>query len=127
MNQVTKVDYADQSRPASKSLLFALSGFGIGCFATGPALLLAILSGGAGHGHYGFARAIFPFEMLGTLLTGREITMPLIIAACIQLPIYGIILGYGLSRRDAVLPGTLAILHGMAVLFCFSDVIPNFS
>jgi hypothetical protein len=105
-----------------------LAGVGLGALIAPIALILAIVSAGAGHGHYEFARLFFPYTMLLTRLTGDTITLPLIILALAQFPLYGGIIGL---CRDAVRAAYAAILifvaHAAAAAVCFSGAIPNFS
>ena len=106
----------------------AAIGLGIGVTITPPALLLAILSAGAGHGDYGLAKLLFPYSMLLTRLTGDTITLPLIALALTQFPVYGGLIGVYWNRRLAVFIAAILLpCHATAVLLCISGVIPNFS
>jgi hypothetical protein len=104
-------------------------GIGTGGVVTPPAAILAIVSGGAGHGHYEFARLLFPFTMLLTRVTEDKITIPLIVLALAQFPLYGASIGICAARPwlAFVIGGVLFIGHLIAAAFCFSGVIPNFS
>ena len=105
-----------------------LVGVGIGVLITPVAAILAVLSSGAGHGHYEFARLFFPYTMLLTRLQGDTITLPLLALALVQFPLYGAILGITGSKRRAALAGVLLlVVHTVAVIVCFSGAIPNFS
>lgn len=90
---------------------------------------LAVLSSGAGHGNYFYARLFFPFTMLLTKLTDNSITTPLIILALAQFPIYAVLIGVNAAKpaRAKKIALVLLVLHGIAIAFCFSGVIPNFS
>jgi|SRR5580698_6835202 hypothetical protein len=105
-----------------------IAGVGLGALIAPIALILAIASGGAGHGHYEFARLFFPYTMLLTRFTGDAITLPLIILALAQFPLYGGIIGL---CRGAIRAASAAILifvaHAVAAAGCFSGAIPNFS
>jgi hypothetical protein len=128
------IDYESQTsavvrRPARIRLIaisFLLSGFVI----TPITAVLAILSGGAGHGSYGIARLLYPFSMLLTRLTGDTITNSIMWIALIQFPLYFVILGttYWVGRKS-FRPALIAIgsLHALAVVACFSGLLPNFS
>ena len=91
------------------------------------ALLLGIGSGGGGHGDYFWAKILFPFTMLSALLFG-SITVPFILLAVTQFPLYGIGVGYahggGRSARLAIIL-LLAHTAAAAVLFLLND--ENFS
>jgi hypothetical protein len=101
-----------------------------GVLVTPIAMFLAIASGGAGHGNYGFARLLFPYSMLLTLTVGNTITNPLIVLAMVQFPIYGMFLA-----RSALASGksffytfiAIGTAHLLAAGVCFSGMIPNFS
>jgi hypothetical protein len=102
----------------------------IGGLVTLPAALLAIASGGAGHGNYLFARVLFPYPMLLTRLTDDTVTLPLIVLGLAQFPLYGVVVGLAASRGRR--PGWYAVAgltlaHLGAVVPCFSGTIPNFS
>ena len=124
------LDYANlQStlgRPRSIAA-WVSSGLLLGIMLTPPALFLAVLSAGAGHGTYAFARAFFPLPMLATRLTGDHISTPLIVATILQFPLYGSIVGYALARRRMIVVAAIAFVHATAVTGCFSGLIPNFS
>jgi hypothetical protein len=103
-------------------------GVGAGVLITPVAAFLAVLSGGAGHGHYELARLFFPYTMLLTRLAGDTITLPLILLALAQFPVYGAVLGIARSRSRVVAAGGLLLAgHTIAVVLCFSGLIPNFS
>ena len=60
-------------------------------------LLLGVGSGGAGHGDYRLAMMLFPYTMLSTFVFD-SITVPFIVLAIIQFPLYGVTLGYANQR-----------------------------
>ena len=83
------------------------------------ALFLAVVSGGAGHGHYVAARLCFPFTMASTYVF-ETITVPFIILAFVQYPIYGLLIGRAIKEKKArPVAWTLGVLHLalVAVLF----------
>jgi hypothetical protein len=124
------LDYAKPQSPAQYPRSIAAwvsSGLLLGIMLTPPALFLAVLSAGAGHGTYVFARAFFPLPMLATRLTGNYISTPLIVAAVLEFPLYGTIAGCGLARRRMIVVAAVAFIHTAAVIGCFSGLIPNFS
>jgi hypothetical protein len=104
-------------------------GFVIGVAFAPVAAMLAVQSGGAGHGCYEFAGLFFPYTMLLTRLTGDTITLPLIALALAQFPMYGAAIGMCARRRWVAIrvSWVLLIAHAVAVVFCFSGLIPNFS
>src|SRR5579863_7827235 len=103
------------------------SGFFIGLIATPPALCLAVLSAGMGHGHYAFARALFPVPMLATRLTDNYISLPVILVAVLQFPLCGVIVGYDLSRRRMIAVVAIVVVHVAATVGCLTGLLPNFS
>ncbi|HEY8751798.1 MAG TPA: hypothetical protein VIM11_27705 [Tepidisphaeraceae bacterium] len=126
--EVTTLDYANpHNKPPRNGVAWAISGAIFGGLLTLPALLLAFISARAGHGHYGFARAVFPFSMLATLLTGNYISLPLIIAGLLQFPLYGLVIGFSVAQRNWIWLVVIIIAHSLAVTACFSGLLPNFS
>jgi hypothetical protein len=112
---------------SSRSVInVTLIGIGLGALIELPALAAAILSAGAGHGHYVAARALFPTSMLLTLLEGRINAFSIAIGL-LQFPIYGGVLGWGIARRTYLPATLLASAHLAAVLVCFAGTLPNFS
>ena len=104
-------------------------GMAIGAVITPVAAMLAIVSGGAGHGHYEFARLFFPYTMLLTRVADNRITIPLIVLALAQFPIYGALVGI-CGRKiwlGILIGGLLLAAHVIAAALCFSGLIPNFS
>ena len=103
-------------------------GAGVGALITPVAAALAVGSAGAGHGHYVFARLLFPYTMILTRLTGDTITLPLIVLALAQFPLYGLVIGVTRSKSAAILTGALLlIVHAVAAVLCFSGQLPNFA
>jgi len=78
----------------------------IGGLVTLPAALLAVASGGAGHGNYLFARVLLPYTVLLTRLTHDTVTLPLIVLGLTQFPLYGAVVGLAASRGRAWLAST---------------------
>ena len=103
---------------SSRSLAIGLAA---GVAITPIALILAVISGGAGHGHYEFARLLFPFTMLLTRLAENRITLPLVMIAFIQFPCYGAIVGGYASQRRKILvvSGLIFLAHAVAAATCF--------
>ena len=58
---------------------------------TVPALIIALLFMGAGHGTWIPATWLFPYGMIGTLFIDRVAT-PFIILAILQYPVYGFLI-----------------------------------
>lgn len=93
---------------------------------TPVAVVLAVMSAGAGHGDYFAAKLLFPFTMLSTHWLG-SITDPMIAVALIQFPSYGIVIAIGAwKRKDIVAALALVVLHGIGVLLCFAIPMPGF-
>ncbi len=112
----------DETDPVRKSArAWALAGL---VFTT-PAVFLAMLSSGGGHGDYQFARAAFPVPML---LTFNGPINPLsLVTALVQFPVYGWIAGSAIAREELGRLIVVAALHVLAVIVCFSGLLPNFS
>jgi hypothetical protein len=91
------------------------------------ALFLGVGSAGAGHGDYRLAMMLFPYTMLSTFIFD-SITIPFIVLAIIQFPLYGMALGYANQRgriwRVTIL---LSVVHGLAWLAMSSLASTNFS
>lgn len=95
--------------------------------ATPICLLLALASGGAGHGNYLWAKVVFPYTMLSTLAF-ESITRPFIILAIIQFPLYGVALGLASRKhRFAHMAIALPVIHLLAVMILFLSGSENFS
>jgi hypothetical protein len=112
----------DRDRP----LRNALAGSALGVVFEFPTLFAAVLSGGAGHGHYMAARALFPLPMLFSRLEG-EIGVVSILLALFQFPIYGAMIGWNFSSTWSKLGFLLAALHLAALIACFAGALPDFS
>ena len=101
--------------------------FILSIIATPIALLLGLLSAGAGHGDYFLTKLLFPWTMLSVVMFSE---IPVIFAALglVQFPIYGAILGW--ANRSNVLgkvAAGLVIAHVGAVILCFVLINENFS
>ena len=91
------------------------------------ALLLGIGSGGGGHGDYFWAKLLFPYTMLSAFLFG-SITVPFILLAVAQFPLYGVGLGYARGGgRFFRLAFILLLVHAAAVAVVFLLAEENFS
>jgi len=102
---------------------------GIGAMLTAPAVYVAILSAGFGHGGYFLTRALFPIPMLATLITG-DIRLPSILLALAQFPLYGAFLGRHAMRSTRAFWAAAAMItsvHFIAALACFSGLLSDFS
>lgn len=91
------------------------------------ALIASIGSGGAGHGDYFLAKLLFPYTMLSAFLFG-SITVPFILLALAQFPLYGAGLGYaGGGRRFVRMAIIILLVHAAsaAVVMLIAD--ENFS
>lgn len=112
----------DENIPVRKSArAWALTGLALSI----PALFMAVLSSGGGHGNYQFARAAYPIPML---LTFNGAINPLsLVAALVQFPVYGWIVGSAIARREYGRLIAVAALHVLAMIACFSGLLPNFS
>jgi hypothetical protein len=103
------------------------AGFAAGMLVELPALLGALASAGAGHGHYVAARALFPASMLLAVVRGTSIGAASMIVALLQFPLYGALLGWSVARRNYLPAAIVASAHILAAMACFSGWVPNFS
>ena len=92
-----------------------------------PALYAAIVSGGAGHGQYVAARALFPGPMVMTYYESDKIGLLSISLALVQFPFYGGLIGWALARKAYVAIVAVVAIHLVAASLCFSGAVPNFS
>lgn len=94
---------------------------------TPPALIVGLISAGAGHGDYLVAKILFPYTMLSTALYD-SITDLFFAAAFVQFPLYGVILAFaGERRRFYSFAFLLALIHTSTVALCFVIGSKNFS
>jgi hypothetical protein len=117
MNTVTT------SRPTTNSVVV---GFASGVLVAVPAVVAAVASGGAGHGDYVAARALFPAPMLLTLLEGGRIGAFSIVVGLLQFPVYGTLLGWSIARRNYLPAVVVTLAHIIAATVCFAGTLPNF-
>lgn len=103
-----------------------LVGVAIGILVALPAIFISVDSGGAGHGHYVAARALFPLAMLLTRVEG-SIGVLSVSAALLQFPLYGAVLGWSTSRAQYGVAILLAVLHLALAIICFAGTLPDFS
>jgi hypothetical protein len=102
-------------------------GFVLGVLVAVPAVMAAVISGGAGHGDYFAARALFPAPMLLTLLEGDKVGAFSIVVGLLQFPIYGTLLGWSIARKNLVPLAVVILAHIIAASACFAGALPNFS
>jgi hypothetical protein len=100
----------------------------IACLVATPiCLFLALLSAGAGHGDYLWAKILFPYTMLLTVIF-ESVTTPGIILAIVQYPLYGVALGLA-NRKHKVVHMAIALIvfHVLAAILFFLLPSRNFS
>ena len=91
-----------------------------GILITPPAIFLAILSGGAGHGDYILARILYPYSCWSMSLSEQVKVPGMIGLACIQLPLYGWLIGVAFERpRNPMFALFAGCLHIIASAFMF--------
>ena len=105
---------------------YTLVGAGVGIVIAIPAILVAVMSGGAGHGSYIAARVLFPFSMLLTRLEG-SIGPVAMCMGLFQFPLYGALVGRALALKTYRASAVLTVVHLIAALVCFSGLLPYFS
>ena len=90
-------------------------------------LLLAIGSAGAGHGDYLYAKLLYPYMMLASLLFD-SFAIPFILLAVPQFPLYGALCGLAAAKGRGLIAGlAIIIMHALAVALCFlllSEIFP---
>jgi len=126
----TSLGNRERAQRGSRPLQSLLS-FGpiIGSLVITPsALMLAIVSAGAGHGSYLPAKVLFPYTMLSTHLSGK-ISTTFLALAIMQFPLYGVILTvaarFGI-RSFLIMCLFILLAHVGAVTMCFWIPIPHF-
>ena len=105
----------------------AAIGFLSGGLVAVPAIMVAIVSGGVGHGDYAAARALFPVPMLLTLLQDDTIGVLSIGLGLLQFPIFGALLGWSVARKNYLPAFAVILAHVIAASVCFAGTLPNFS
>lgn len=91
------------------------------------AILAAVASAGAGHGHYVAARALFPAPMLLGFLEGDRIGPFSLASGLLQFPVYGALLLLSVAHRNYRPAIAVAWLHLLAMIICFSGALSDFS
>jgi hypothetical protein len=112
------------SRPPANPVVIGLVS---GVLVAIPAILAAVSSGGAGHGHYVAALALFPASMLLTLLQRDMVGVFSIIVGLLQFPVYGTLFGWSIMRKNYLPAVAVALAHLIAATICFAATLPNFS
>ena len=91
------------------------------------ALFLAVVSGGAGHGHYLAAKLLFPVTMASTYLF-ESITLPFILLAIVQYPVYGLLVGRAQNeRKGRWIVWSIGVLHFVALVVVLTVPNPDFA
>jgi hypothetical protein len=89
------------------------TGLAAGIVVAPLAIWLSVMSGGAGHGGYVWARLLLPIP-----LAARDFgTTVMIVAAIVQYPCYGAAVGYGFAARRGA--GAVVLL---LILLCHAGV-----
>ncbi|HMH45910.1 MAG TPA: hypothetical protein VK557_20650 [Pyrinomonadaceae bacterium] len=91
-----------------------------------PILLgIAALPGGVGHGTYVPAVILFPFAALTVVALDHffDASIPMMIIAALQFPIYGLLISWARSRSRSVMAlAVILTLHALAVLIAIAIV-----
>jgi hypothetical protein len=104
-------------------------GLSAGTLIGGISLVIAVMAAGGGHGTYMPAKILFPYTMLSTI-TMERITSPYVLLAILQFPLYGLFLGFTLSRGSRLFWTTaclLSVLHLGAFAIAWAYVPGSFS
>jgi hypothetical protein len=87
-------------------------GFALGVVFTFPAMLLALMSAGGGHGAYAAARMLYPFPLLLAAATRETAgTSLLLLTAFLQWPIEGALIGAAIASKRPRLAFLVAAAH----------------
>jgi hypothetical protein len=83
------------------------------------AILLAVaaVSGGVGHGNYTLAIILFPYAAVAVVVLDHffDSTVPMIIVATLQFPLYGTLISIGRGRvRERIVIIAILTLHAVA-------------
>ncbi len=90
----------------------------IGAVVTPITIVLAVISGGAGHGDYLWARVFFPLLTMVMLGGAGSFVVPFVFA---QYPFYGWYIGRCISKRRFVrLAVVLLLLQIIPMIICFA-------
>jgi len=90
-------------------------------------LLLAIGSAGAGHGDYLYAKLLYPYMMLSSLVFD-SLVIPFILLAVPQFALYGALCGLAAAKGRTLTVGlAIIIMHALAVALCFLLLSSNFA
>ena len=117
MNTVTS------SRPKTNAVVVGLA---LGVLVSVLAVIAAVVSGGAGHGDYVAAQALFPLPMLLTLLEGAVGAVSIAVGL-LQFPVYGALLGWSVTRKNHLPAVVVTLAHVIAASVCFAGALPSFS
>ncbi len=90
------------------------------------AVILAVESGGAGHGDYLWAKILFPYTMLSTIFT-QSILTPFLLLGIFQYLIYGLLVGLAEQNRKVRAFLFVLLTHLGSVGLCLFFVSKNFS
>jgi hypothetical protein len=88
-------------------------------FLTAILLAVAAVSGGVGHGNYTLAILLFPYAAVAVVVLDHffNSTIPMIVIAVLQFPLYGTLISIGRGRvRDRIVVIALLASHAIAVL-----------
>ena len=125
--KVKKMSETENSTQKTIKLAIRMKIFLFSMLITPIAIILAIFSGGAGHGNYLFCKIFFPYTMLSTPFYGY-ISLPFIILAILQIPIYGALLTLSSKKHILIFVGIIILVfHLSAVFLCFLIPVPYFS
>jgi hypothetical protein len=95
-----------------------------GVLVTPIALLIGIISGGAGHGSYVAARLVLPFACL-TMGAYSGASWVVSILAILEWPTYGALIDK--ASHKALTGGIILALHAAASIWLFSKSAPMFN
>jgi hypothetical protein len=99
----------------------------IGVLLTPVGLLLAIGSGGAGHGDYFYAKLLYPYAMISALVFD-SLVIPSLLLAVPQFPLYGALCGLAAAKGRRWMVGLgIIMMHALAVALCFLLLSSNFA
>lgn len=94
------------------------AGAAFGAAVTVPAVIIAFISGGFGHGDFVAFKVLYPIPLLLANIF-ENLAPGVLLIGLFQFPLYGALLFMGTLRSASVL-AALLVIHVLAVIACFA-------
>ncbi|WP_269525990.1 hypothetical protein [Coraliomargarita parva] len=105
--------------PRSSLISATTAGTLVGILVTPVALLLSIMSAGAGHGNYLAAKFLYPYSMVSTYFF-ESIMLPFVVLAFVQYPVYGCLFGRAyVAKKERFAAWSVCVLHVVCVVLLY--------